>query len=424
MSDLNKAAEHLHIDKIRQLLPATQRMVYMNSGTMGPLPLNTSEAIFKTQQEEVNNGRISADMSDLIKRREIARSEARGAVAGLINADIEEIALTANTSEGINHIICGFNWIEGDEVLTLDIGLEHTAVLLPLYALQRRHEVEVKIARIAIGENPLKALKEQISFKTRLIVISHVFFSTGELLPIEEITQLAHQHGIPVLVDGAQSVGAIPVDVKELNVDFYSIPGQKWLCGPEGTGALYIKKERLTELSQAYIGYNSIEMLNPPEFFRIRTTAQRFEVASTYIPVIVGQKTSIDWLVEEVGMKWIFKRISELSQIARKELGALPGVKIITPEKAAGLLSFRAEGIASQKLVQHLGARGIVVRSILEMDCVRASLGFFNTENEIERLVKGVAEIIKNTEVDVSVRYYPHELLRTSLRDKLSSGQH
>ncbi len=385
--------ERTHIENIRKSLPAVQEIVYMNTGTMGPLALSTSEAILKTQQEELNYGRISVSMSDLVKKRDKARNEARESIAKLINADVEEIALTANTSEGINHIIWGFKWKQEDEVLALGIGMEHIATLLPLYTLQSRYGVCIKIAS---NENPLKELKEQISSKVRLIAMSHVLYSTGELLPVEEIIQLAHQHGIPVLLDGAQAVGAIPVDVKNLNVDFYSIPGQKWLCGPEGTGALYIKKERLTELSQTYIGYNSIELLNAPDYFRTKPNAQRFEVASSYLPSIVGQKISIDWLVEEVGLKWMFKRISELSQIARKELGGLPGIKIITPKEAAGLLSFRAEGISPQKLVGHLGAEGIAVRAILEMGYVRVSIGFFNTEDEIEKLVKCIAEIMGN----------------------------
>ncbi len=421
MSNFNKDTEHSHIEKIRQSLPAVQKIVYMNTGTMGPLPLRTFEAILKTQQEEVYNGRIGVNMDELVKKKEKARNGARESIARLINAEVEEIALTANTSEGINHIINGFNWKKGDEVLTIDIGLEHVAMLLPLYAILKRYEVDVKIARISIGENPLKALKEQISSKTRLIAISHVFFSTGQLLPIEEIIQFAHLKGIPVLVDGAQAVGAIPVDVKEINVDFYSLPCQKWLCGPEGTGAIFIKKGMLNELSQTYIGYNSIEILGPPDFFRIHSNARRFEVGSTYLPSIIGQKCSIDWLLDEVGLKWIYKRVGDLYHIARKELSTLPGVKIVTPDRAAGLLSFRVEGIASNKLVEHLGAKGIVVRSILEMDCVRASLGFFNTENEIEQLVKGVLEVIKNKEVDVPVRY-SHEVLRTTLRDKFSAG--
>lgn len=232
--------EHTHIETIRQELLAVQHMVYMNTGTMGPLPSCTLNAIWETQEGEWKEGRIGANRLDVMK---MARRETREAIARFIHADVKEIALTANTSEGINQIMSGFNWMEGDEVITFDIGLEHVAMLLPLYNISRRYHVNIKIAKQALGDHPVKAIQEHISSRTRLIAVSHVFYSTGELLPIEEIKELAHRHGIPVLVDGAQAVGAIPVDMKKLDVDFYSFPCQKWLCGPEGTGALYVKKK-------------------------------------------------------------------------------------------------------------------------------------------------------------------------------------
>ncbi|OPX89287.1 MAG: Cysteine desulfurase [Pelotomaculum sp. PtaB.Bin013] len=374
-----------HLEKIRQNLPATQNIVYMNTGATGPLPVTAIQAVQEAQQAELYNGRINKEVVQLKKR---AKLETRQLLAELIKANNDEIVLTRNTTEGINLIISGIKWQPEDEVITTNI--EHAAVLLPLFLLNQRYGVSIKTARV--DGNPLRAFKELISPHTRLIAISHVSYSTGELLPIQEIAQLAHQHGIPVLIDGAQAVGAIPVDISELGVDFYSFSGQKWLCGPEGTGALYIRQERLNDLHPAYIGYASVEHFDPEGSFSFHSTARRFEFATTNTPSLLGQGASIRWLTEYVGLDWAFDRIKTLHHLTRQELATVTDVTVLTPAAAAGLISFQLNGVEPQQLVKTLASQGIIIRTIKELNCVRASIGFFNTEEEVECLVKAVRQ--------------------------------
>jgi L-cysteine/cystine lyase len=196
-------------------------------------------------------------------------------------------------------------------------------------------------------------------------------------LPVAEITELAHRHGIPVLIDGVQSAGAIPLDIKALGVDYYSLSGQKWLCGPEGTGALYIREENIANLKQTFIGLSSVEEYNPGGSFLLPGSARRLEIASSYIPAIAGLKASIQWFKGAVGPEWAFARIKELTSMARRELAMVKGVTVITPDsRAAGLISFRIDGVEPLRLVEFLAAKGIVIRKISELNCVRAAIDF------------------------------------------------
>lgn len=376
-----------HIDLIRQSLPAVEKFIYMNTGSVGPLPVSTLEAIQQAQQNELNNGRIGADA--YMNKRKI-KTETKKTLAEFFHADEDEIALTHNTTEGVNIIVSAFDWQPGDEIITTDV--EHGAVLLPLLSVQKRYGVVIKIAKLK--DDPVKAIQQQISGKTRLVAVSHVSFSSGEQLPIGEIAQLAHQHGIPVLVDGAQSAGAIPVDFKALDIDFYSLPGQKWLCGPEGTGLLYVKKEKLADLKQTFIGLSSVEEYYFEDGYRLPGSAHRFEIASVYIPSLIGLKSSVQWFQKDVGPEWAFTRIKELSEAVKSELAVLKGVTLVSPDKPiAGLISFRVEGVEPSRLVEILAGKGIVIRKISELNCARAAINFFNTEEEVEKLVKAVASV-------------------------------
>ncbi len=370
---------------VRHELPVTAKIIYMNTGGVGPLPGRTALAMEAAVKDELNQGRIGPEISN---KKKALKTGTRATVADLINAAPEELVLTQNTTEGINMVISGFQWSHNDEVITSDV--EHAAVLLPLYLIRDRYGVQIKFARS--DENMVKAVAEQITPKTRLIAVSHVSFSTGVVLPVGELAEVAHRHSIPLLVDGAQAAGAMPVDVKALKVDYYSLPGQKWLCGPQGTGALYVSREQLENLKPTFIGLASTESMDNQGSFELHPAARRFEISSVFYPALAGQQASIRWLSEEVGFDWIYKRIGYLSGLVKKELSAIKGIKVLTPEPAAGLVTFTMPDLAPVSVVALLARQGIVVRPIAELDSVRASLGFFNTEEEVGRFIKAVAE--------------------------------
>src|SRR5438445_7076184 len=270
---LHDHTDHTHIRDIRQEMPATTSRLYFNAGTFGPLMSSALQAIQERLQDEYIHGRLGMATWDAIRA---IHSNARSRVAYLLNADESEIALTGNTGEGMNIISYGINWQPGDEVITTNH--EHYNALGPLYQIRDRYGVTIRFADLGSnGERPIiDAIADLMTPRTRLISISHVLWTTGAALNIGEVCQLGREVGVPVLIDGAQAAGAIPIDVKALGVDFYAIPMQKWLCGPDGTAALYASRDGWNYVKPTYVGYFSTKHEEGVEWALV-DSAQRFE---------------------------------------------------------------------------------------------------------------------------------------------------
>ena len=220
--------------RVRQTMPATTSCIYLNTGTFGPIP----NCVIEAMQEEWQKGRLGAHGFERIAE---IYALARSRIAHLLNADATEIALTGNTGEGLNIICYGINWQPGDEVITTNHG--QISALAPLYQLRDRFGIDIRIADLGLHaeRSAPTAIEPLITPRTRLISLPHVTQNTGAILDVQTVARIAHAYDILVLIDGAQSAGNIPIDVKALDVDFYAIPMQKWLCGPDGTGALYVR---------------------------------------------------------------------------------------------------------------------------------------------------------------------------------------
>jgi L-cysteine/cystine lyase len=268
--------------------------------------------------------------------------------------------------------------------------------LAPLYQLRDRYGIVIRFADIGPrAENPvLKAIADLVTPQTRLISISHVTWTTGSVLNVSEVAYMGREWGIPVLIDGAQSAGAIPIDVKALGVDFYAIPMQKWLCGPDGTGALYVRKGMLAIISPTYVGYWSIKHEEGFEW-ELLESAQRFEVGGRHSAAIAGQAAVLSWLEHTVGHQWLFERIASLSRYASQVLKEVPGLSILTPRPGeSGLVSFALEGRDDKEIVTNLRERyNMFIRNIPSTKSLRISTGFYNTEAEIDKLVSALKEI-------------------------------
>jgi L-cysteine/cystine lyase len=380
-----------HLERIREQMPATTSHIYFNTGTFGPLPECVTQAMQECIQNDLQNGRLGAAAFETMGT---IYSNARDSVASLLNADVEEIALTDNTGDGLNIISFGLNWHESDEVITTNH--EHISLLAPLYQLRDRYGVVIRFADIGpSAELPvLKAIADLVTPRTRLISISHVTWTTGAVLNISEVAYMGREWGIPVLIDGAQSAGAIPIDVKALGIDFYAIPMQKWLCGPDGTGALYVRKEMLHLVSPTYVGYWSIKHEEVFEW-ELLESAQRFEVGGRQTAAIAGQAAVLNWLEQSVGHQWLFERIVSLSGYADKALREVPGLTILTPRPGeSGLVSFTLEGRDDAEVVTYLrDTYNMYIRNIPSTKSLRISTGFYNTEEEIDKLVAALQEI-------------------------------
>ena len=342
-------------------------------------------------QDGWQNGRLGAAAFEAIGT---IYGNARSGVARLLNADADEITLTDNTGEGMNIISYGINWHEGDEVITTNH--EHISLLAPLYQLRDRYGILIRFADIGpTAERPvLKAIADLVTPRTRLISISHVTWTTGAVLNISEVAYMGREWGIPVLIDGAQSAGAIPADMKALGVDFYAIPMQKWLCGPDGTGALYVRKDALRYVSPTYVGYWSTKHEEGLEW-ELLESAQRFEAGGRQTAAIAGQAAVLSWLEETVGYQWLFERIASLSAYAYKALKEVPGLSMLTPlQGESGLVSFKLEGRDDAETVTYLRDKhNMYIRNIPSTKSLRISTGFYNTEEEIDKLVAALQEM-------------------------------
>ena len=380
-----------HVQRIRQEMPATTAHLYLNTGTFGPLPNCVSQTMQERIQFELQNGRLGAAAFEAMGK---IYDNARSSSARLLNASVDEIALTDNTGEGLNIISHGFKWHEGDEVITTNH--EHISLLAPLFQLRDRYGIVIRFADIGpTAERPvLKAIADLVTPRTRLISISHVTWTTGAVLNVSEVAYMGREWGIPVLIDGAQSAGAIPVDVKALGVDFYAIPMQKWLCGPDGTGALYVRREALDYVSPTYVGYWSVKHEEGIEW-ELLESAQRFELGGRQTAALAGQAAVLNWLEETVGYKWLFERIASLSRYTYDALKALPGLTLLTPRPGeSGLVAFKLGDRDVNEVINYLHDKhNIYIRSIPTTNSLRVSTGFYNTEEEIDKLVEALLEL-------------------------------
>lgn len=380
-----------HVQRIRQEMPATTLHLYLNTGTFGPLPNCVSQTMQERIQFELQNGRLGAAAFEAMGK---IYDNARSSSARLLNASVDEIALTDNTGEGLNIISHGFKWHEGDEVITTNH--EHISLLAPLFQLRDRYGIVIRFADIGpTAERPvLKAIADLVTPRTRLISISHVTWTTGAVLNVSEVAYMGREWGIPVLIDGAQSAGAIPVDVKALGVDFYAIPMQKWLCGPDGTGALYVRREALDYVSPTYVGYWSVKHEEGIEW-ELLESAQRFELGGRQTAALAGQAAVLNWLEETVGYKWLFERIASLSRYTYNALKALPGLTLLTPRPGeSGLVAFKLGDRDVNEVINYLHDKhNIYIRSIPTTNSLRVSTGFYNTEEEIDKLVEALLEL-------------------------------
>lgn len=380
------------VDEIRAQLPAVHAQAYLNTGTNGPLPRVAHEAMAQMALQEYEEGRIAMDGW---KTKMALKPAARDALARAFQVKADEIALTQLTTEGMNIMIHGVDWQRGDEAIITN--LEHPGGQLPLYVAARRSGVQIRLVDLGNGDGDVAGKIERvITRRTRALVISHLAWNTGAVLPLKEIVEVCRKHDVLVLVDAAQSAGSIDPKLYENDPDAYAMPGQKWMCGPEGTGSLWIREERISWFQQTYVNYGSAMggVDNTGGYFTPTPGAARFDRIATYFPLIAGQQAATEWLVDDVGLDWAYDRIATLGKLAYKTLESIDGIKILTPKgNMAGLISFNLTGIEPNDLVTTLFERGFTLRTIPSPSCVRLSTGFYNTEEEIANLGAAIEEV-------------------------------
>ena len=348
------------------------RVAYLNAGTFGPLPRRSGEAMAAEQERDVADGRAGWPY---FERMLGLREAVREALARVVGApEPFSVALTTSTTEGCNAVVGGLRLGPGDEVVTTDV--EHPGLLGAL----RAWGVTVRVARVRDrpAEDAFAAVDDEISPRTRLVALSHVAWTTGAVLPIRELSG----RGIPVLVDGAQGAGAIPVDVAALGCDFYTVSGQKWLLGPDATGGLYVRPDQVGDLAMTFPSYISWQ---DPHELEPWPDARRFD--SGWIPPgsLAGLLASLA-VADEAGDER-FAHARAIAEFCRKLVGER--AEVVTEPRQAALVSWKPEGDAAE-VAKRLAAEGIAVRDLPGEGWVRASCGFWTSEEEIERLASAL----------------------------------
>ena len=382
---------------VRAALPALEAGIYLNTGSVGPMPAETAAAMGQLSTYELTTGRAHPDyFLETLQRM----AEARAAVAAVLVADPADIALTHSTTDGMNIGTWALDWKAGDRAVTT--SLEHPGGIGALVNLRDRLGVEldfVDVGTAADSDAVLAAFDAAIDARTRLVAISHVLWASGAVMPIAGIAEIAHARGAILVVDGAQSVGAIPVELSATGADVYAISAQKWLLGPEGMGAVAVAPGVRDRLAPAFGGHFSFETVDQRGVAVRWPDARRFESSNFHRPSIVGMARSIGWLSMFVGLDWIYERGTAMARLAADRLAAIDGVELLTPrERMATLVTFRIAGWTAEAALDELGARVFAVaRTVPLVDAVRISVGFFNSEAELDRLVEAVALLAAHT---------------------------
>ena len=349
-------------EEARAQFPVFERYAYLQAGTNGPLARATVEAMGAQEQADLTEGRSG---KEYFERMLVLREDVRAGIAGILGVGASSVALTDSTTRGCALVFAGLGLTSEDEVVTTDH--EHFGLTGPLYATG---------ARIVIVDADEDALIAAVTPRTKLIATSHVLWTTGRRLDLHRVRA---ETGVEILVDGAQSAGAIPVDVGEL--DFYTVSAQKWLCGPESTGALYVADPTSLRVKQpSYMSQDSYELSGA---FVPKEGAKRFDSGWIPVPSLVGLLTALGTRPE-----WAYERAAAAAAHCAELLEPL--VDVATPPGHSTLVSFHPTGDPTET-VQALHERGVVIRELQGRNLLRASCGWWTSDEDVERLAAGLA---------------------------------
>ena len=351
-------------EEARSQFPVLERYAYLQAGSVGPLARGTVEAMAAAEENGLREGRGSlAQFTRLLEQRESLRAE----IAALVGVSPETVSLTASTTDGCNVVLAGLGLGPQDEVITTTD--EHFGLIGPLHTSG---------AKVVVVEPDPDRIVAAVMPKTRLIAVSHVLWTTGAVLPVHEIRAAV---GLPILVDGAQSVGVLDVDASGL--DYYTVSGQKWLCGPEGTGALVVAEPAALRIARP--GYLAQQGYQPDGSFHAKEGAARFDPNLTPKAAVAGLRAALSSIPE-----WGRERAVTMAERFRTAL-AEAGCDVVVPEERATLVSWRVPADESADVVARLAEAGVIVRELPGRGLLRASVGWWSSNDDLDRLVAALA---------------------------------
>lgn len=394
----------LDVDKIRKDFPMIQNnpdLVYLDSAATSLKPQCVVDAVvdfYTKHTSNVHRGDYRvAEINDKLY------DGTRNLVAELIHCDKDEVVYTHNVSHSLNQIAFGLKPMlkKGDTVLIT--YAEHASNVLPWFALQK--EIGINIEYIETDEEAnitIDTLKKAMHEGVKVVSVAEVTNVLGSIQPIKEMCEIAHSYGAYMIVDGAQSVPHMKVDVKDLDVDFLGFSAHK-MCGPSGVGILYGKKKLLDAMEPVFYGGDMNARFNKDGEMLLKDTPVKFEAGTPNIEGVIGTGAAIQYLLS-IGLDNIHEYEKELRAYAIEKLSQLDNIEIINPNNLYGPIDFNAKGVFAQDAAGFLASKNIAVRSgnhcakilhnIIHTDqSIRASLYFYNTKEEIDRFVEACKEI-------------------------------
>ncbi len=376
--------------QVRAQYPLTRERVYLNTGGLGPAPYTVIDAV---QQTTMNLQRVSEHGHKLI-------TEARPPIAAFLGAPPETIAFTRNATEANATVASGLTFLQpGDEVILESHA--HPGGAIPWMSRQKQQGIRVR-AFDPDPEDPagnIARIEALLTPRTRVVQVSHITAPTGIVMPVKQIAELAAAHNLWFHLDGAQSAGAIPVDLVDIGCDSFATSGHKWMGATHGTGLLYIKQDRLDEVMPTEVGaYSDNGTFDIPDQFEYNPTAVRYECGTRDAAKIVGFKAAVDML-QEIGMARVAAYGKSLGGYLQSGLREIDGVTVLTPENPAmraGITTFQTAGVPCRemyrRLVQDYKLRCRIVTE-RGLDAIRVSTHIFNNKAECD-LVRDAVQAI------------------------------
>jgi selenocysteine lyase/cysteine desulfurase len=383
---------------VRRALPILAEFTYLNTGTVGIM----AEPVLAAHLAAVAQYERGGHAAEEVARR--GYEQGRTALAHLLGVEPGEVALTRNATDGVALTAASLRLASDDLVLTTD--QEHPAVLLPLALMQRRGYGRLSFFSVSLDpEETFQRFVRAVKLRTKVVVVSHVSCETGVRLPVAEICAYCRERDIFTLVDCAQSVGQFPVDLRQIGCDAATGNGHKWLCGPKGTGFLYVRSDRLHLLEPPLVGAGA----TVPPFDRralgedpasapwsFAPDARRFEYGTRNLHDYAALDTAIAYLA---GFGWdvVERHLGAMSSAFKAALVAEPGVTLFSPrrwEDSSGLVTFGLEGWGGEELSRRLWDQfGIIQRRVQVPDGVRVSCAYFTGLDDLERLLRALREL-------------------------------
>jgi len=375
---------------VKQQFPLEENLIYMNNGGLGPSPYQVIETINAQMLKWESISETGHSLVESVHEK----------AAKFFNCGTDEIAFTRNATEGMNIIARGISLNRGDEVLMTTH--EHPGGAIPWLAVQKDKGIRIKLFEPGITkEENLKIIESNITSKTKVLMISHIPCTTGLIFPVKEIAQLCHQQGIYVVLDGAQVLGMIPVDFRDLGCDFYTSSGHKWLCGPKGTGILYIRREMVDVWQPTHVGAysNKVYILEELKLEYLKQV-KIVEYATRNTPIIMGICASLDFFAA-IGMGNVAARGRALAKYFKEKLVSIDKIKLLTPmdpQLSGSIVTFKImddRKSYTDYISQIKKQYNIRLRPIGEhgLNAIRTSLHIYNTFDQVDRLVEAVKNV-------------------------------